>query len=274
MPSHGSRRAPVPFVAFVTLLALVAARTAPAQELELDCLIEPKQRVTVSAPVIGVVGKVYVERGDIVERGQALAMLESSVEETAVAVARARAEATGELEGSQARLDFEKRRLKRAARLHGEDVLAEEELDEIESAVLIAETNVLQAKETARLNRLELERAKTALDVRTMRSPVDGVIVKVILRESEYADPPQVLEVAQIDPLHVEVYVPVAHLGRISVGDLGTILLDAPTSRSIEASVTVIDRVVDAASGTFGVRLQLPNPQKEVLAGLNCRVRF
>jgi hypothetical protein len=35
-----------------------------------------------------------------------------------------------------------------------------------------------------------------------------------------------------------------------------------------------VDRVVDAASGTFGVRLQLPNPGYRLPAGLKCEIRF
>jgi RND family efflux transporter MFP subunit len=256
------------------LVLLACVGEVAAEEIDLECLIEPKQRVVVSAPTIGVVGSVLVQRGDFVTRGQVLSKLESSVEETALAVARARAEATGELEGSKARLGFEQRRLQRAFKLHGQNVLADEELDEVESGVLIAETGVRQAEESALLARLDFERAKAALAVRTVRSPVDGVIVKVILHEGEYADPPQVLEVAQIDPLHVEVYVPATLLGRIHVGDVGRVVLNAPEARAIEAKVTVVDRVVDAASGTFGVRLELPNAELEVLAGLSCRVRF
>jgi multidrug efflux pump subunit AcrA (membrane-fusion protein) len=41
-----------------------------------------------------------------------------------------------------------------------------------------------------------------------------------------------------------------------------------------EAKVTVVDRVVDAASGTFGVRLELPNPGYKLPAGLKCKTRF
>jgi hypothetical protein len=38
--------------------------------------------------------------------------------------------------------------------------------------------------------------------------------------------------------------------------------------------VKVVDRVIDAASGTFGVRLELPNRNGKVPAGIRCRVRF
>ena len=35
-----------------------------------------------------------------------------------------------------------------------------------------------------------------------------------------------------------------------------------------------IDRVVDAASNTFGVRLEIANPEYEVPGGVRCDVRF
>ncbi len=40
------------------------------------------------------------------------------------------------------------------------------------------------------------------------------------------------------------------------------------------ASVTIVDRVIDAASGTFGVRLELPNPKHEIPSGLHCQLAF
>ena len=40
------------------------------------------------------------------------------------------------------------------------------------------------------------------------------------------------------------------------------------------AAVTIVDRVIDAASGTFGVRLELPNPDQSIPGGLHCRVHF
>jgi multidrug efflux pump subunit AcrA (membrane-fusion protein) len=49
---------------------------------------------------------------------------------------------------------------------------------------------------------------------------------------------------------------------------------EEPVGGEYPATVTVVDRVVDAASGTFGVRLELPNPDRALSAGLKCRVRF
>ncbi len=40
------------------------------------------------------------------------------------------------------------------------------------------------------------------------------------------------------------------------------------------ARVVVVDPVVDAASGTVGIRLELPNPNYRLPAGLKCKVQF
>jgi len=40
------------------------------------------------------------------------------------------------------------------------------------------------------------------------------------------------------------------------------------------AKVVVVDRVVDAASSTFGIRLELRNPGGRIPAGIRCKVKF
>jgi hypothetical protein len=58
------------------------------------------------------------------------------------------------------------------------------------------------------------------------------------------------------------------------VGVRAIVIPEPPFSTPQEAVVTVVDHVADAASGTFGVRLEMPNPDHRVPAGLKCRVRF
>ena len=54
----------------------------------------------------------------------------------------------------------------------------------------------------------------------------------------------------------------------------GQVMLETPSGGTHAAQVVIVDPVVDAASGMFGVRLELPNPEKALRAGLSCRVRF
>ena len=49
---------------------------------------------------------------------------------------------------------------------------------------------------------------------------------------------------------------------------------EAPKEGRFPAEVTVVDRVADPASGTFRVRLTMPNPDYAVPSGLNCSIEF
>jgi len=121
---------------------------------------------------------------------------------------------------------------------------------------------------------LEVTRASELLKLRTIRSPIDGVVMERTLGPGEYvgSDQTHLLTIAQIDPLYVEVYVPVSQFGKIRVGMEGEV--HPEIGGSYVAHVTVVDRVYDAASATIGVRLELPNPDNAIPAGLTCQVRF
>src|SRR4051812_46938481 len=67
-----------------------AEDTSRLADQEFDCLIEPRVTTKVGASVTGVISRVMVNRGDLVKAGQVIAMLESSVEETNVALADTR----------------------------------------------------------------------------------------------------------------------------------------------------------------------------------------
>jgi multidrug efflux pump subunit AcrA (membrane-fusion protein) len=125
-----------------------------------------------------------------------------------------------------------------------------------------------------RLADLELQRTTAEVALRTIKSPVNGVVVERFMNPGEFPKQEKILKIAQIDPLRVEVYVPVAMLGKIAVGMTAHVKPESPLIGEYAAKVMVVDRVVDAASGTFGVRLELPNHELKLPAGLKCSVRF
>ena len=86
------------------------------------------------------------------------------------------------------------------------------------------------------------------------------------------------MTIAQMDPLHVEVNVPIGAFGKIKPGMTAEVRPEAPVGGVYVAKVSVVDTVFDAASRTFGVRLLLPNPQHQLpggmTGGMRCKVRF
>jgi multidrug efflux pump subunit AcrA (membrane-fusion protein) len=163
----------------------------------------------------------------------------------------------------------------RTKQLRRNDNIALSAADEAETAARIAEIDLEESEVNFQLARLELARAVDILNQRTIRSPINGVVVERKLGPGEYAfDQAHLVTVSQIDPLNVEVYVPLSQFGKIRVGAPAQVFPEDPVGGSHAAIVTIVDHVFDAASGTIGIRLELPNPDYAVPAGLKCQVRF
>lgn len=241
----------------------------------LDCLVEPAVTVKLSSAVPGLLETVTVDRGDVVKKGQMLATLESSAEKATLEIFRARATMESAIKTGQARLELTARSQARNEGMFHKALIAAEKMDEVETAKRLAEMTLLAATDNRRLAELDMQRATAELARRTLYSPISGVVVERFLAPGEFArDEQPVLKLAQLDPLRVEVFAPAALLGTITVGQQAEVTPQAPVKGTYMARVTVVDRVVDAASGLFGVRLELPNRDHRIPAGLKCQVRF
>jgi len=254
--------------------ALLAALPVAAQDY--DCIIEARQVVDIRSPVDGLIEKVAVERGEAVKKGQVLVTLESGPERAALAVAKQRAGAVGAVNLAEAKLDLAAKKEKRAEELARQAFISSNALEEARTERSLAESDLKVARENQRLAELEVHRATEVLNLRTLRSPVNGVVVDRYQKTGEMAttnvkDP--ILKLAEIDPLNVEVVLPANLYGSIQHGDRAEVSPETPVQKFV-ARVKVVDRVINAASGTFGVRLELPNDKQLVPAGAKCRMRF
>ena len=231
------------------LLMACLALAMPAGEAlcdDLEGMIEPYEIVKISSQVAGIL-EMVVERGDMVRKGQVVAQLRAGVENANVNLARVQVE-------------FSKRKLERNREMFLKKHISEHEKDEFETEIAKGEALLQDAVEK--------------LEMRTIRSTVDGVVMKRELSTGEYVGDKPILAIAQIHPLNVEVIVPVRQLGSVHQGMYAEVRPESPVGGVYVGKIVIVDKVVDAASGTFGVRVELPNPSLNLPAGLRCRVRF
>lgn len=217
----------------------------PDASEQLDCLIEPNKSLDISSPVEGVVAKVYVDRGDSVRAGQLLMELDTSIEQAVLNLATARA-------------DFANRTLSRNDNVA--DVMSSQEIDELITDAKVA--------------KLEAQEAAMRLDMKKITSPIDGLVVEKFRAEGEYVSEEPVYSIVSIDPLYVEVIAPLSAFGKTLVGQKAQVKPEAPIGGSYLALVTKVDSVIDSASGTFRIRLEIPNPNASLPSGLKCSVNF
>ena len=240
----------------------------------LDCVIEPHRLVSIRSPVRGMIDAIHFERSDVVEEGDVLIELESGVESAKVDLARLRAEVNATVRSRKAALELSKRRSERAERLYASNALSLDLHEEVDTQAELARFELQQAADQNRIAKLEHEEALERLKQRTIRSPISGVVIERLMSAGEVVDDETILRLAQIDPLAVEIVLPAESFGSIVPGTKAAIIPEIPGDEVHMGSVTIVDRVVDAASDTFGARLELANPEGAIPSGLHCQVRF
>ena len=255
---------------FAASIAACTAATAQAQAL--DCMIQPHQVVQVGSAAPGVIERIAVDRGDLVTRGQPIVHLNASVERAALAVARERAQGNGETTVATSSQELAQSELQRAKELYEKDFVSKTYLDKARAESGVAGGRTDQAQERRKLANRELELAAAQLDLRTIRSPVSGVVVERFMSPGEYVEQKPILRLASIDPLRVDVLVPAIAFGQVEPGMKGSVVPELLKTGQRIAVVKSVDRVIDAASNTFRVRLELPNPDAAIPAGLRCKV--
>jgi RND family efflux transporter MFP subunit len=242
-----------------------------------ECLIEPNQIVEIRSPTEGLIEKVYVKRGDQVEIGQTLVELESSVEQSAAEMAKYRSQMEGRIASSKNRLEYATRKLSRTQELQKQNFVSAQAGDEAEAEKRIAEAELRDAIENQELAKHDYQHSIDLLSRRTLRSPLHGVVVDRMLNPGDLAEAgtgrKPIMKLAQIDPLLVEVALPLEAYGKLRVGMTGMVTPEGVKGR-YSALVTVVDSVFDAASGMFGVRLEMKNRNGSIPGGIRCRVDF
>lgn len=257
------------------VLFLLAARGAYAgPDGVFDGLIQPRLEVKLGSGTPGIIEKVNVDWGDMIEEGDVLAELQSGVEKATMQLAKTQAEFEATIEARKAELEFAIRNQERQKELFERKTLSLQNWDEVETKRIIAEINLIEATEKQRLAEMEYRRACEVYNRTIIRSPLTGVVVERFLNPGEYVEDQPLMTLAQIDPLHVEVVMEVENLGLVEVGGEATIQPEPPVGGSYKAKVIVVDRVVDGGSGTFGIRLEMPNPDLRLSPGLKCKVTF
>ncbi len=213
----------------------------------IDCMIEPNLMVEISSPVEGVLDTISVDRSDEVKKGEVIATIKSEVEQLNVKI-------------SQERLKLSEIENRRAADLYRKKVITLTEKDKLENE--------------KKLYELDLQNAKANLALRQVRSPIDAIVVKRYFSQGEFVESKPIVKLAQLDPLKIEVISLVSNYGKIVKGMRARIVPEHGDYSELIADVVVVDKVIDAASGTFGVRLELANKDHAIPSGLKCKVHF
>lgn len=233
-------------ILLLVTLILSCSRAYSLDDDQLSCLLEPSKEIAIASQVQGVVKRVNAERGEKVKKGQVLLTLETSLEMVMIDLAREKVE-------------FAKRKSQRNEELIEKNILTAFEVDEILTEQKISE--------------LELRRAEVSLQQKIVYSPVNAVVVERLVSKGEYAGVEPLIQLAVLNPLHAQVVMKADNYGQVKKGMKVEVVPEDKDTVYL-GKVKIVDQIIDAASGTFGVIIEIPNPKFELVAGLKCRVHY
>ncbi len=210
--------------------------------------LEAEAEAMVVAKVPGVVKEILVEEGGFVRAGQILAKLDD--EKSALQVQQAGANLR-KLEN-----DFKRN-------------------EELFSKNLISAEVHQRAKFEYESQKAAFDLAKLELDYAAIRAPISGVVAQRLIKVGNMVvTNAPTFKVTSFDPLLAVLYVPEKEIGKLQVGQVASLTVDAIASTEFSGRVERISPVVDPNTGTVKVTVEVRDLTKRLKAGMFGRVNI
>jgi len=226
----------------ITTAQLTYANTAIPDTAVSACQLKPSRWSDISSPLPGVISKVFVAQGARIQRGDALIGLDSREEKSLLQLAKERSQ-------------FAQRKLSRNSVIKDSGLLPEQEADELETE--------------SKLAALEAEQLKNRIERSVIKSPFSGVVVRINTEVGEKVSDEPLLSVANLEKLHAEVVIDADWYRKAVVGNIMGLVVQGHDNL-VFGKIKTVDPLIDAASNTFTILVEVENQNSRLIAGQRC----
>lgn len=257
---------------FVIGLAMPGGLLWGASQAGITAITIPSADVTLSFVQPGRIADVRVREGESVKAGQEIIEQDDAVDRARLAQLEAESEDTTQIQAAEASLKQKKVDLKKIQTAAAHNAATELEVEYANLNVTIAGLSLQVAIFEHEQAKRKFEEAKLQIDNMSLKSPISGTVEKIDVETGESVNALEsAIRVVQIDPLWIDVPVPVPQASSLRYGATARVEFPEPHKATADGIVIYIGAVADAASGTLRVRLQVPNKSRRP-AGEHVRV--
>jgi RND family efflux transporter MFP subunit len=244
------------------IICVIFLNTLPAASSNsiVKAITNPSSDITLSFVQPGRIAKVHFVEGQWVKAGQVLVQQDDSVEQIQLAQLRAASEDTTQIQASDASLAQKRVDLEKIQKAAAQNAATELEVEHAKLSVTMAGLSLKLAKFEHDQAKRKYDEVKAQVEKMRLARPIDGRIEKIHVEAGESINAlTDVVRVVQIDPLWIDVPVPLIQAMDLTMGKKARVLFPSPNSASVEGSIIYIGAVADAASGTLRVRIEVSN---------------
>jgi RND family efflux transporter MFP subunit len=252
----------------------------PAGELTLPGTVQPIQETTIYARTSGYLLRWDVDIGDAVRQGQLLAEIDTPEVNDQLRSAQATmGELKAALDQGKTQLELAKVELKRTQDLAASGFSSQQERDQREATMHVAEANIRAAQAKIASQEAEIARLAQLKSFSRVLAPFPGVITyrntEVGSLVNSGAGAGQALfKLAKSDIVRVFVNVPQISAPSVQVGQTADVTVREYPGRPFKATVTRTSKSLDAMSHTLLTELQIKNQDGTLLPGMFAQVKL
>lgn len=257
-------------------LSLCAALAAcllavPVSAAEIEGFTEPFRDLEVASTDVGIVSIINVKEGDRVQKDQILGTLDQSLLNATLEIADRSRNAKGRVNSAQADVRLRTERGEKLIMLLERKHATQEEVDRSVVEKEVSEAQLLAVEEELLIRGLEYDRIQVQLEQRNVRSPIDGVVIKVHRDVGEFvsSNDPVIATVVQLDPLIATYSVP-SVLSHELKANVEVNMYVGEARVPAKGVVDYIAPVIDAQSGTILIKVRVPNANNVYRSGEKC----
>ncbi len=244
------------------------------EELLLTGALRPKEMVDINPKGTGRIENIYFQVGDNVENGQLIARIENDEVEQQVKRSEAAYEVSkANIVSRQAELENSMANLARAQQLFDEGLLSSQEYQQQKSSLRVMEAQLNLAEAQAQQSIAELSELNIRLEQTDILAPMSGIVSVRYVDPGALVTPSNsILQVVNLKTMVTQGNVPERSISRLRVGNHANVFVDAIPDREFTGVVARIAPILDAATRSALIEIDILNPEMLLKAEMFVRI--
>ena len=244
------------------------------EELLLTGSLKPKEVVDVNPKNTGRIERIHFQVGDPVAAGALVAEMEDDeIQQQVRRSEAALAVSTANITSRKAELANSKASLDRAQLLFDEELLSSQEYQQEQTSLEVMQAQLELAEAQAQQSMAELTELRIRLDQCKIYAPMSGVVSERYIDPGALVNPNQpILQIVNLATMVTQGNVPERNISRLAIGNPANVIVDAVPDREFEGVVARIAPVLDAATRSALIEIDIPNREMILKAEMFARI--
>ena len=230
------------------ITTLKAKKEKWIEEIKAIGTFTPVQGVTLSAEENGKIVKINFESGQTVQKGDLIAQQDLSVE-------------LAKLKTIQTQLDLAEINFRRFQSLVEKEAATQAELDDVDSKL----------KQT----QAEYDSLKSTINHKMILAPFSGRLGIRLIQVGQFLNPgTPIVSLQALNPIYIEFGIPQNELGKVKIGQMIQVEVDAFTPEIFSGTITAIEPQIDIATRNVRIQATLKNNEEKLRPGMFGSIRI